>query len=489
MKKYLISPLLLLLMLSQISCSEDNNMEPENPAVTLNNEINDFVWKGMNNAYYWQESIANLNDTKNDDLGTYYTYLNNYSDSEALFESLLFDAGNTDRFSWFIEDYNVQNASFRGVSDSFGFDFGLARLCTTCDEVIGYVTYVIPNSPAFDAEIKRGDIFYKFNGVTLNLSNYTVVNAFYNDTNISMSFATLESGSITPNSKDANLTIREVVENPVFYSDVITSDAGKKIGYLVYNGFKYTFHEELNNVFAEFKNENIDELVLDLRYNGGGSVLTSAYLASMIYAGAQSGDVFAKLIYNKKNSDGNGVYPFFNKAAIYSKDGNFTGNEVNINRLNSLNRVFVITSGNTASASEMVINGLSPFLQVIKIGETTYGKNVGSYTVYDSPDFSENNVNPNHTKAMQPITFKIFNKLDQSDYTNGFAPDYEEFEYVSEMRAFGDLEEPLLKRSLDIISGNVSKTRDWKETELLSNELFNSLDKKPFSKEMYILNE
>ena len=488
LKKKYLPVLLIFSLIFFINCSSDD-IEPDPPVadVELNNEINDFVWKGLNATYYWQENVPNLDDTKNDDINAYYTYLNIKSDPESLFESLLYDAGNTDRFSWFIDDYNEQNASFRGVSDSYGFDFGLARLCSDCNEVIGYITYVVPNSPASDANIKRGDFFYKFNGTVLDINNYTVVNGYYTDNNISMDFATIQDGAIVPNNDEISLTIREVIENPVFYSDVINNSQGAKIGYLVYNGFKYTFHEELNNIFGEFKSENIQELILDLRYNGGGSVLTSAYLASMIHAGASKDEIFAKLVHNSKLTGENGNYPFFDDASIYNQDGDYTGNNVSINRSNTLDKIYIITSGGTASASEMIINGLSPYMTVITVGETTYGKNVGSYTVYDSPDFTSKNVNQNHTNAMQPITFKIFNKLDQSDYTHGFTPDYEVVEYASDMKPFGDLEEPLLKSTLDIISGEVAKIGLLKEPEFGGRFFFNSLDKKPFSKEMYII--
>ncbi len=490
LKKKFLPYLLILSVVFFINCSSDDvdpDPDPPNNDVELNNEINDFVWSGMNKVYYWQESVPNLANTKNDDKNEYHTYLNGYSEPDELFEKLLFEKGLTDRFSWFIEDYEEQNASFRGVTDSFGFDFGLAILCESCNEVIGYITYVVPNSPAADANMKRGDIFYKFNDVELDINNYRVVNAYYTDDNISMDFATIEDGEIKPNGVNASITIREVIENPVFYSDIITNSQGTKIGYLVYNGFKYTFHEELNNIFSDFKSQNIQELILDLRYNGGGSVLTSAYLASMIYANASTTEIFAKLVHNSKMSGENGNYPFFNDARVYNQDGDYTGTDVSINRLNTLSKIYVITSGGTASASEMILNGLSPFMTVIKIGETTYGKNVGSYTVYDSPDFSSNNVNSAHKNAMQPITFKIFNKLDQSDYTNGFEPDYEVVEYVSEMKPFGDLEEPLLKAALNVISGESSKLYNLKEPEFGGKQIFNSLDKKPLSKEMYIL--
>ena len=492
-----ISPLLTIFLFVSIvfvSCNKDDD-EIINPIVDdtkLDNPINNFVWKAMNSWYNWQPNVTNLADTKDDNLESYYTFLNSYATPEDLFDNLLYDAGNTDRYSWFIDDYNDQNASFRGINDAYGFEFDLAKLCTTCNEVIGYVTYVVPNSPASDANMKRGDMFYKFDGIELNLDNYGVVNNFYDGeiTSISLEFNTIDNGVIVPNNVEANLIIREVVENPVFYSDVITNDAGTKIGYLVYNGFKYTFHEELNNVFANFKSEGITELVLDLRYNGGGSVLTSAYLASMIYGGASESEVFAKLIYNSKHSDEGGYYPFFDTAYIYDKDGEYSGNEVNINRLNSITRLYVITSGNTASASEMIINGLTPYLsEVVKIGTTTYGKNVGSVTLYDSPDFTKSGVNTAHTNAMQPIVFQIYNKLDESDYTQGFTPDYEVFERASLIKPFGDLEEPLLKTALDLISGVSSKSNLAKTQKLEYLEIFRSLDTKKHAKEMYIIPE
>jgi len=260
----------------------------------------------------------------------------------------------------------------------------------------------------------------------------------------------------------------------------------KKIGYLVYNAFNYTYHTELNDAFGEFKNENIEELILDLRYNGGGRGLTASFLASMIYGQASTEEIFAKLIYNSKNSDSNSIYPFFDIAFIYNKDGAYSGNDVPINRLTNLSKLYVITSDDTASASELIINGLMPYIEVIKVGTTTYGKNVGSYTMYDSPDFTQNGANPSHTMALQPITSKAFNKLDQSDYTQGFEPDHEVIDYVSQMKEFGDLEETLLNAALNIISGSVSKVADLKRIDESHEVLFKSLDKKPFSKELIV---
>ena len=488
MKKHLY--LLLTLQLLSVACSDTNEIVDTpiktDPAVTLNNPINNFVWNAMNDSYYWQDEVTNLADSKKNIQDDYFKYLNGYADPAELFESLLFDKGNTDRFSWYIEDYDVQNAIFRGVSDSFGFDFGLVSLNDDSDEVLGFISYVVADSPASDAGLKRGDLFYTFNGTVLSKNNYAVVNGYYSDNNISMGFATIDDGVIIPNNKEVNLALRVVMENPIFHSEIITNGQGKKIGYLVYNAFNYTYHGELNDVFAEFKSNNIDELILDLRYNGGGRGLTTSLLASMIYGNASEEDVFAKVIFNGKHAEDNYYYPFYNVGPIYSKEGDYSGQEVPINRLSNLDKLYVITSDDTASASELIINGLSPYMTVIKVGTTTYGKNVGSRTLYDSADFTLDGVNSNHTIAIQPISSKAFNKLDESDYTLGFTPDYEVIDYVSKMKDFGDREETLLKATLDIIDGNIAKISELKEPNITTEVLFNSVDKKPFSKELVI---
>lgn len=480
--------------LAFLSCSDDDitetEEEEETEAVILDNEINDFVWKAMNSWYNWKDDVPNLADSKDDNQDSYYTYLNGYSEPEDLFDDLLYEYGTVDRFSWFIEDYDEQEASFRGVDDAFGFDFKLAMLCSDCDEVIGYVTYVVEDSPASEAGMARGDIFYKVDGQEMTISDYDVVYNYYDNDNLSLEFATVDydTGVIIGTGTTVDLTITEVTENPIHYSSVITTDNGSKVGYLVYNGFKYTFHSELNDVFGDFKGEGITELVLDLRYNGGGSVLTSAFLASMIHGGASTNDTFATLDFNSKHSSSNSTYPFFDTAYIYNKDGDYEYDKA-INRLSSLSRVYIITSGSTASASEMIINGLTPYVgEVILIGTTTYGKNVGSITLYDSSDFtSSTTINSNHTNALQPIVFQIYNSLGQSDYTNGFNPDYEVVEYISEMKPFGDVDEPLLKTALDLISGSAITSKASKGESLGQENIFSSFEKKKFSKEMYII--
>lgn len=487
--KFILTTLTVTILLIT-GCSKRNDINqflvinPSAGGVTLKNPINNFVWKGMNSWYNWQTNVPNLADSKDDDTKSYYIFLNGYTTPANLFDALLFDKKNTDRFSWFIEDYVAQNKQFEGISKSFGMRLQGVQLQNSTD-VILYVRYVATNSPASDAGIKRGDIINAIDGIVLTTTNFDDTTAKLGNGTVTLSFATATNGVLTATGNKTIMAV-ELTDNPVYLSKVFDLN-GTKVGYLVYNGFQSAYNDELNAVFADFKAQGITELVLDLRLNGGGSVQTSAYLASMIYAQAGT-DKFADLKFNTKHANENGAYNFQNTENIYDLSGAKTGSET-INRLNTLNRLYVLTSGSTASASEMIINGLKPYIPVKVVGTTTYGKNVGSITLYDSPTSNykdERTANPAHKNAMQPIVFQIFNKDGQSDYTQGFIPDIEikEYQYWDQILPFGDPNEVVLKAALDNIQGIAPKVSSLKYKNVKKLEVF-SLDKK-FDKEMYL---
>jgi C-terminal processing protease CtpA/Prc len=465
----------------------DKNDDPAPISNGLDKPNNDFVWKGMNSWYNWQTNVPNLANTKDDDKDAYNTYLNGFAEPEDLFSSLLFDKGNTDRFSWIVKDFVELNNSFQGITKSFGLRLQAVKINTTPGDIIFYVRYVAPGSPADLAGIKRGDIINALDGVLMNESNYSTVSGKLSNETVKFSIVT-ENGTLIA---DKTITAVVISEDPVYFKKVFNDIHGKKVGYLVYNSFRSSYNDELNTAFAYFKNEGIQELILDLRLNGGGSVLTSAYLASMINASAGT-ETFAKLTFNAKHTNSNSSYTFQNKLNVYDVNGNKTGEE-NINRLTGLNQLYVLTSSSTASASEMIINGLKPFMSVKVIGTTTYGKNVGSITLYDSPssDYtSESSANSAHLYAMQPIVFQIYNKLDQSDYTLGFPPNIEVFEkdYWFDILPFGNENEVVLKAALDDIRGlSAKQAKSLKFSEIKEVEV-SKLEKR-FEKEMYINDE
>jgi C-terminal processing protease CtpA/Prc len=202
-------------------------------------------------------------------------------------------------------------------------------------------------------------------------------------------------------------------------------------------------------VFGDFKNQGINELIVDLRYNGGGSVRMCIELASMI-TGQYTGEVFSQEQWNSKLTEY--LEDRFGAESLQDKFVDTLENsEESINSL-SLNRVFVLTTNESASASELLINSLSSYIDVIHVGEQTTGKNVGSITVYDYID-NDGTKNPDHKYAMQPIVLKIANKDGFADYANGLEPDAAIDEDIQNLGTLGELNEPLLSTAINILSG------------------------------------
>ena len=150
------------------SCFEDND---DNGASA--SEINDFVWKGMNAAYLYKQEISDLDNDRFNDSDEYASYLNNYNSPENLFESLIYDRDNIDKFSLIIDNYIELEQYLSGVSLSNGLNYGLAYLPNSNNEIFGYVRYVNNGSASDLANINRGDIFRSIDGVTLSVDNYS----------------------------------------------------------------------------------------------------------------------------------------------------------------------------------------------------------------------------------------------------------------------------------------------------------------------------
>lgn len=487
MKRFLYLYSIIFILTFSIGCNNDDDDDVINPEVPENLEIENFIWKGLNAYYFWQEDVNNLADTRFSTQEQLNSFLNPYIDRpEELFESLLYKQNIEDRFSWFIEDYEIQNQQFQGISKSFGFRLTAVQINSSGDVII-YLKFVGLNSPASDAGMKRGDIINAINGVVLNASNFSTAVKDFSDETITLSFVT-ENGGVLTSVGDKTITSIVLADDPVHVTKIFNDIDGKKVGYLVYNGFRSSFNDELNAAFELFKNEGIEELILDLRINGGGSVNTSSYLASMIFANAGT-EKFAELKFNSKNINSNSTYEFQNTLNVYADDGVSIIGEETINRLSTITRLYVLTSDGTASASEMIINGLRPFIPVKLIGETTYGKNVGSITLYDSPSsgyIDQESANNDHKFAMQPIVFQIYNKNGESDYTQGFSPDKTivESSYWNTILPFGDENEVLLKAALDDIKGISKHYFDTKKENIV--ELSSPYLENKFEKEMYI---
>ena len=439
MKTFLKFTLLAFIALITFASCEDMDDVAAPPA----QEINDFIWKGMNLYYLWQADVPNLADKRFANQAELNVFLTGYSKPEDLFDALRVDKS-IDRFSWIVSDYLELEGMLQGTTKNDGMDFGLYRKATNSDDIFGWVRYIIPNSDASTKDIKRGAIFYGVNGTQLTVSNYQ--NLLINAENYTLNLADFDNGKITPNGKSVQLTKTELAENPILVNNVI-ENGGHKIGYLMYNGFYPNYDTQLNEAFGTLKTQGITDLVLDLRYNSGGSVLTATRLASMI-TGQFTDKVFSKQRWNDKI---NAYFETENPDALK----NLFTNKIDDAPINSLNltKIYILTSKSTASASELVINGLKPYIDVVQIGDITTGKNVGSITVYDSPTFGKENRNPNHRYAMQPLVLKIVNADDFGDYFNGLDPTYALKENLVDLGILGNSTVPLLSTAIGKITG------------------------------------
>ncbi len=429
------------------SCQDEDDV-----SVQSSLEVNDFIWKGLNLYYLWQADVPNLSDNKFSNQKELNVFLNRYAKPEDLFESLLYKPESlfpaseaVDRFSWIVDDYLELEGQLQGTTNNNGVEFGLSRKFNGSSEIIGWVRYIIPNSDASTKNIKRGEVFYGVNGTQLTINNYKTL-LFGSENDYTLNMADINGGAFTPNGKSVSLTKTILDENPILINKVFVSGA-HKIGYLMYNAFYSNYDNQLNEAFGTLKSQGITDLVLDLRYNGGGSILTATRLASMI-TGAFTGQVFSKEQWNAK------IESYFETNDPGSLKNLFT-DKIGTTAINSVNmtKIYILTSVSTASASELIINGLKPYINVIQIGDLTTGKNVGSVTLYDSPTFGKEKRNPNHRYAMQPLVLKIVNGVGFGDYQNGLVPTFQLKETLSTLDVLGSPTEPLLSLAIGKITG------------------------------------
>lgn len=342
----------------------------------------------LDEQYLWYRDVVETSSTT-------------YSTPSAYFDSLLVKA--KDKFSFTSPQAEID--AYFGSGKSFSYGYSLVRQGTRLR-----VLFVEPGSPAALAGLKRGETLAQVDGTSLaQVANEVQFAALYPSKAETHTFDVLD---VQLKSRAISMTAATVTKSPVLDSQVLT-DNGRKFGYMVFNDHIATAEAPLIAAMAKFQEAAVDDLILDLRYNGGGYLYIANEVASMIAGNRVTDKVFEKLLYNDKSS----TTPALNTAFFYQYSTTAA-------RLPSLNlpRVFVLTGSRTCSASESIINGLSPFLQVILVGENTCGKPYG---------FRQRN---NCKTAYFAIQFSGVNALGVGDYVNGFAP---------QCKVADDLEHPL----------------------------------------------
>ena len=418
--------------------------------------IHQFIWEAMNDYYLWQEEVPALNDSIKP-LGSlkYKELINPYPEPETFFKSLKFK---DDKFSLIRSNYVDIENSIKGIDANTGVEFILSRYGSG-ENIFGVVTYILEDSDASSKNIKRGDIFTGVNGQNLNLDNYQEL-LFSENLDYTLNMADLNNNLLSPNGINIPLSKTENFQSNPIQVNKIIEIGGTKIGYLMYNQFAQGFDDDLNDVFANFKSQGVNELIVDLRYNPGGLVQSAINLAGMI-TGQFSGQIFVKYLWNNK------LMNFLNenktRYASWLQE-NFTNQLAEGSSINSLNlnKVYVITSSRSASSSELLINGLSPYINVFQVGENTYGKNVGGpAALYDYID-DNGTKNPDHTYAIYCMSFFSANSEDFYDYANGLSPKEELKlqEDITNLGALGDTSDPLLALTLNHITSGSAKYRE-----------------------------
>jgi len=486
MKRYKIYKFAFLIFLftAIYACVSEENDVPQDI------EINDFVWRGMNAYYYWQNEIPDLADKRFTSQPNLNNYLMGFQTPEDLFQAVRYQPGTIDRFSWIVDDYIALENSFQGITLNNGMEFKLFRNKTNTSNVHGIVYYVIPNSDAALKGVLREMVFTAVNGTQLTDTNYEDL-LFGANPNYTINLANYNTGNPTLNGNTIDLSKTQLQENPVAITKVFT-EGSSKIGYLLYNQFASNYDDELNAAFATFEAEAVKDLIVDLRYNGGGSVRTSTYLASMI-TGQFNGKLYAKEFWNEKVMKETNPDFFLNNFTNQIDNGTI---KKSINSL-KLTSVYFIVSENTASASELVINGLSAYIDVKLVGTKTVGKQVGSITLYDSDLLTKNgpNFNTNHTYAIQPIVLEIKNAEGKNE-PNGYSPGQnttgvnlpEDFGQISgnvNLGVLGNKSDPLLERTINYITTG-SKSSGKFINLIKKEQITNSKLQRPFSQEMFV---
>lgn len=407
------------------SCERDNPANDE-PATFSNTDVSEWIYEWMNEIYLWNDEIDSYNPA-------------NEPAPLAFFEKLLYRE--EDKWSFATDDFQSFMAELSGTPTSMGFSPAFGKFSSS-DRVFIVVEYVIPGTPAEEAGLERGDIIITIDGAELNTTNYLEL---YRQNSFSAGLGIYGDNTIYPSGETVSLTAEVITVRPVLHSEVIEYES-KKIGYLVYvdfvSGTGNVFVSELDKALSDFASAGIDELIVDLRYNPGGEVGMASYLASSIApdAIATPSKVLVSYVFNDVLTD------------FFLEDGGPNSLSLNLFFMNTntnlnLDQVYFMTSSATASASELVITGLEPYMDVVVVGDTTYGKYTGSWVFPDTEEPAR------HNYAIVPIVLKYANSEGVTEFKNGLIPDYPMEDELLGAGPFGSFNDLMLAKTLEIITG------------------------------------
>jgi hypothetical protein len=407
MRKLFSLTILTILLIALFGSCKKDDVPPE-PTGLTDTMARDSLYYIMNDWYYWVNEMPDVNK-------------DSYSDPYTLLEAMRYKE--LDRWS-FVADYEEFEAQMAGSFVGHGFRIGL-------DESLkARIVMIFSGSPLYASGVRRGWIVDKINGVDIapllasgNMTAYNnaigppeagVTNTFI--------FTRPDGSNVTISSAKSSFTL-----NTVLLYDTLHLTNGVT-GHLVFESFIKPSTQELQQAFTFFKQNNITDLILDLRYNSGGYLDIAQALGSYIGGNGLVDKTFGKLEFNDKRSSENFSFSF-----------------ISTNYSIGLPRMVVITSRSTASASEAVINSLKPFMEIVTVGDTTNGKPTGMLGWDIGKKY-----------WMWPVTFKIVNSLDEGDYFEGFFPDKVAADDIT--RDFDDRNEVCLGEAISYLETGVFRS-------------------------------
>lgn len=386
-------PLMLILIMSAsyifVSC-EKENVPDDDPNVNVDPlaSVKSYTYAIMNDIYYWYKDIPKSINAK--PIPTIQAY----------FDTLLVPQ---DRWSWMMTGQEYLNSE-AGVSESYGIS--LSQPIDYYNDYSVRVRYVHPNTPMAENNVKRGYELTHINGTPVNtlISNGTF-NAVFAQKSNQFTFKKHDGQSYTFTASARVITTRSYLNRMVFTGEDYEG-LPHSVGYFNYLSFKATMLNDIDEAMAMFKAANIKELILDLRYNGGGDSRATSLLANYIAPVSAENKILAKREHNDK----------------YRSWDNDVETQTIIKRISgslNLDRVYILTTKGSASASEVLLNGLDPLMSVVHIGSTTYGKPNGMYVL---PYPEGNYTSPQY--VFLPICFFSVNSVGYGHYLDGIIPDH-----------------------------------------------------------------
>lgn len=426
MRNTVILPLALFSVILLISCRKKDDVPNVPTGPVTQQEINGWVLDSMRYFYLWNDQLPGQPDK--------------HQETQVFFNGL---KSREDLFSFIYNPSDPQTITY-DMQSKYGVDYAIINWPPT-GGVVGVIKLVVPGSYAAAGGLKRGDYITRINETVLTADNAVRLSDEMLKAEVStLTPATFSNGSFTEKPL-VQLQRQRQTANPLYMTKVFNSGA-VKVGYLFYNAFNDGYNNYVQAAFEDLKSKGVQELIIDLRYNAGGSLAGAAMMAAMIAPGVTENSPFVKYT-------GNSRFPTRTLSFATTLSVPETGSPISFNSLSggrlNLPRVFILSGRQTVSAAELLINNLKPYTTVIQIGATTWGKDKGAVIISDMR-------NPKRISwIIHPLTYRLANANGEGNYTQGITPPYKLDELsVLPLSPLGDPQDPLIAKALSIIDGN-----------------------------------